>query len=308
MESTRTGCKNIKTKTVIKINMKNEFGLKIKKIRKDRGLTQQEFADSLGYAHKSTINKIESGLEDMSYQKILVLLKEYMLSAKDLFDNTEKEFEKIDELIEKTTKPQKDSCLVYIHGLYGNSGEANFYSFLANKYDVIGLDYDDGNPWEVKDKIIHEFSEISKKYRNVYLIANSIGAFYAYRYLSSFKIKKAFFISPLVNMRKIIDKMMKKYSITLERFKNEKIIVLENGQAISFDFYQSLDNVDHWDVKTHILYGQNDKLVDHESIFSFASAHNCSLTILKNGDHYFHTPGQLKCIKKWINEFMFGDL
>ena len=71
MESTRTGCTNIKTKTVIKINMKNEFGLKIKKIRKDRGLTQQEFADSLGYAHKSTINKIESGLEDIIFQEPL---------------------------------------------------------------------------------------------------------------------------------------------------------------------------------------------------------------------------------------------
>ena len=66
--------------------MENEFGQKIKNIRKSKGLTQQEFADSLGYAHKSTINKIESGQEDMSYQKILILLKEYMLSPNDLFD------------------------------------------------------------------------------------------------------------------------------------------------------------------------------------------------------------------------------
>ena len=308
MESTRTGCIIIKTKTVIKINMKNEFGQKIKKIRKDRGRTQQEFADSLGYAHKSTINKIESGLEDMSYQKIIVLLKEYMLEAKDLFDNPREEFEHIDKMISESQIKKHESCFVYIHGLYGNSEEINFYSFLANKYDVIGLDYEDGNPWEVKDKIIHEFSKISKRYKNVYLIANSIGAFYAYRYLSSFKIKKAFFISPLVNMRKIIDKMMKKNGITLEKFKNEKIIVLENGQTISFDFYQSLNNEDRWDVKTHILYGQKDKLVNHEEIINFASSHNCSLTILKNGNHYFHTPRQLKYIKKWIIEFIFGDL
>lgn len=63
----------------------NDFGKKIKKIRKDKGLTQQQFADSLGYAHKSTINKIESGIENMSYQKILVLIKKYMLTAEDLF-------------------------------------------------------------------------------------------------------------------------------------------------------------------------------------------------------------------------------
>lgn len=71
----------------------NDFGKRIKKIRKDRGLTQQQFAESLGYAHKSTINKIESGVEKMSYQKILVLIKEYALSAGELFDDDNNKIE-----------------------------------------------------------------------------------------------------------------------------------------------------------------------------------------------------------------------
>lgn len=284
--------------------MENEFGLKIKKIRKDRGLTQQEFAESLGYAHKSTINKIESGQEDMSYQKILVLLKEYMLDAKDLFDNSEKEIERIDELIEESKKLKHDSCIIYIHGLYGSSGESNFYSFYTNKYDVIGLDYEDGNPWEVKDKIIHEFSEISKRYKNVYVIANSIGAFYTYMYLSEFNIKKAFFISPLVNMKEVIEGLMKQYNISLDALKTRKLINLDNGQTLSYDFYESLKEKDNWDIKTYVLYGEKDKLVDQKSIFNFISSHNSSLTIMKNGEHYFHTPGQLKFIKKWINEYL----
>lgn len=36
-----------------------DFGKRIKK-RKDRGLPQQQFVDSLRNAHKFTINKIES--------------------------------------------------------------------------------------------------------------------------------------------------------------------------------------------------------------------------------------------------------
>ena len=71
----------------------NDFGKRIKKIRKDRGLTQQQFAESLGYAHKSTINKIESGVEKMSYQKILVLIKEYALSAGELFGDDNNKIE-----------------------------------------------------------------------------------------------------------------------------------------------------------------------------------------------------------------------
>ena len=283
--------------------MKNEFGQKIKKIRKDRGLTQQEFADSLGYAHKSTINKIESGQEDMSYQKILVLIKKYMLDAKDLFDSPENELKKIDELIEKSKTTRHDSCIVYIHGLHGDSAEADFYSFLLNKYDVIGLDYKDGNPWEVKDKIIHEFNEIAKKYKSIYIIANSIGSFYTYRYLSSFKIEKAFFISPLVDMKAMIEGLMKQYKISLDILKTRKIISFDNGQTLSYDFYESLKEKDNWNIKTHILYGEKDKIVDKDSIFNFVVHHNSSLTIMENGEHYFHTPSQLRFIKKWINDY-----
>ena len=284
--------------------MENEFGRKIKTIRKSRGLTQQEFADSLGYAHKSTINKIESGQEDMSYQKILVLLKEYMLDARDLFDTSKKDIDNLNQLIGETKKPRHDTCIIYIHGLYGNSEEASLYSFYSKKYDVIGLDYKDGNPWEVKEKLVKEYEMISSRYKEVYVIANSIGAFYTYNYLADFKIKTAFFISPFVSMKKMIEDVMKKHNVSLERLEKEKFVFLDDGEILSYDFYKSLCHKDNWNIKTHILYGEKDKMVDHQSIFDFVSNHNCSLTIMKNGEHYFHTPGQLKFIKKWINEYL----
>ena len=284
--------------------MENEFGKKIRTIRKEKGLTQQEFADELGYAHKSTINKIESGQEDMSYQKILVLLRKFMIDSSELFgENNEEDIHRLDEMIEESKIPQHNSSIVYIHGLYGNHRESDFYSFFSKKHDVIGLDYQDGNPWEVKEKIIKEFSEIYSKYKTVYVIANSIGAFYTYMYLSDFRIAKAFFISPLVNMRQVIEKTAKSHKITIEQLKEERIITLEDGQVLSYDFYESLSSKDNWSAKTHILYGEKDKLVDKESIYKFVVNHNASLTIMKNGEHYFHTPGQLKYIRKWINEY-----
>ena len=36
----------------------NELGNKIKELRMRLGLSQQQFAESLGYTHKSMINKI----------------------------------------------------------------------------------------------------------------------------------------------------------------------------------------------------------------------------------------------------------
>lgn len=281
----------------------NEFGQKIKKIRKDRGLTQQEFADSLGYAHKSTINKIESGLEDMSYQKILLLIKEYMLDAKELFDNPEEEIGKIDELMEKSKKPKHDACIVYIHGLYGSSGESSFYDFLSSKYDVLGLDYADGNPWEVKDSLIYEFLELTKGYKEIYVIGNSIGAFYAYHYLATYRIKAAFFISPVTNMKSLIEGLMEKHRISLDKLEEERFIPLSDGRTLSYDFYLSLGE-EIWNVKTHILYGEKDKVVSQESLIEFVTNHHCSLSIMKNGEHYFHTPRQLNYIRKWITEYL----
>lgn len=282
----------------------NDFGQKIKKIRKDRGLTQQEFADSLGYAHKSTINKIESGQEAMSYQKILTLLNTYMLDAKDLFEGDNVEVGMIGDLIKNAEVEKHESCIIYIHGLNGNSDEADFYSFCKNKHDVIGLNYEDGNPWEVKNTIIKRFNEISKDYKDIYVIANSIGAFYTYMYLFDLNIKEAFFISPLVNMKEIIEKTMKKNNISMEMLQEEKFIKLNDGQILSYDFYQSLDKGDSWKTKTRILYGEKDRLVKHKAIFDFVANHDCTLTVMKNGEHYFHTPGQLKYIKKWINDFL----
>jgi len=66
-----------------------ELGSKIKELRISLGLSQQQFAESLGYTHKSMINKIELGKCDMSYDKILRLLKEYNLNASEFLDEEE---------------------------------------------------------------------------------------------------------------------------------------------------------------------------------------------------------------------------
>lgn len=46
---------------------------RLKEIRKDRGLSQQELADALGLAHKSSISKIEKGKRGISIPYVLRL-------------------------------------------------------------------------------------------------------------------------------------------------------------------------------------------------------------------------------------------
>lgn len=47
------------------------IGSRIKERRESLGLTQEELAKKMGYASKSTINKIELGINDVMQSKIL---------------------------------------------------------------------------------------------------------------------------------------------------------------------------------------------------------------------------------------------
>lgn len=278
---------------------KETIGPKIKQFRKKRKLTQDELAESLGYSGKSVISHIEKGDADMTYEKILLLLRTYMLDANELF-----EVERIDQQLDDWKKKQRKNkkVAVYIHGLYGSAEETKDYSYLKDEYDVVGLDYEDGNPWELKDTIRNEFEKITKNYKEIIVIANSIGAFYAYEYLSDFDIKQAFFISPIASMFKIVFDLMMQYHIRCEELEEKKIIMLDNGEALSYDFYNHVLNYkDSWNIPTDILYGEHDEIVYIENVADFLAAHpNAKLTIKQGSSHYFHTEEEKGFIKSWI--------
>lgn len=71
--------------------MNNNFGDKIKKVRLEHGMSQEEFAKELGYTSKSTVNKIEKGVNDMSQDKLELLIKKFDLEVNDLFDKLAKD-------------------------------------------------------------------------------------------------------------------------------------------------------------------------------------------------------------------------
>lgn len=90
---------------------KQTIGPRIKAFRKGRGITQAELAKSLGYSHKSVITHIEKGESEMSYEKILLLLRTYSADANELFD-----VQHIDKLLEehdrfKKEETKKNTCM-----------------------------------------------------------------------------------------------------------------------------------------------------------------------------------------------------
>ena len=267
---------------------KKTIGLKIKEFRKKNNLTQDALAKSLGYYDKSVISHIEKGDADMTYEKINLLLKVYNLDPNDLFD--------------LDSQNNKKKVAIYIHGLHGSHKEAEDFAFLKDEYDVFGLKYKDANPWELKNVIQREFKKLTKNYDEVVVIANSIGAFYACEYLSDFNIKRAFFISPIVSMFQNIVDLMTMYGIKDKTLKRKKIIELEDGNTLSFDFYQHVSNdEDHWNVPTDILYGAYDEVVYTGSMLEFLENHALArLTVKSESEHYFQSEEEKEFIKNWM--------
>ena len=46
--------------------------------------------------------------------------------------------------------------------------------------------------------------------------------------------------------------------------------------------------------------GANDILIPRETVMAFAEQHHAGLTVMENGEHWFHTPEQLQFLDDWI--------
>ena len=106
------------------------------------------------------------------------------------------------------------NAVIYIHGKYGTAEEAEYYKKFFKEADVIAFEYTSDYPWNFKKEFSTFFDDICTKYKKISIIANSIGAYFIMISLSNKDIEKAFFISPIVDMEKLIIDMILSENIT----------------------------------------------------------------------------------------------
>ena len=192
-------------------------------------------------------------------------------------------------------------AVLYIHGKGGSAQEAEHYKPLFPEYDVFGLDYKTNTPWKTKPEIVNEFDRLKARYDSIIIIGNSIGAYFAMNALRCKEIEKAFFISPIVNMEKLITDMMILAGVTEQKLYEEKEIETSFGETLSWEYLCYVrENPIQWNVPTHILYGEKDNLTQYQTVLQFAESTNSSLTVMENGEHWFHTENQMAFLDDWI--------
>lgn len=194
-------------------------------------------------------------------------------------------------------------AVIYIHGKGGTSSESEHYKALFKDADVIGFDYQSQTPWEAKVEFSDFFNAVSAKYQSVYIVANSIGAFFTMNALADRNIEKAFFISQIVNMEKLIADMMIWANVTEQDLYKEKEIETSFGETLSWEYLCYVrEHPVVWNIPTKILYGDKDNLTSYETMSDFASKMGISLTVMNNGEHWFHTDEQMNFLDDWICE------
>lgn len=70
-------------------------------------------------------------------------------------------------------------AIIYIHGKGGRSLEINQYKESCLGFDMVGIDYNEYLPWIVEKQIKSVYEKAEKTYDEIYILANSIGAYFA---------------------------------------------------------------------------------------------------------------------------------
>jgi len=193
-------------------------------------------------------------------------------------------------------------ALVYIHGKGGTASASEYFKPFFSDCDTYGFDYKSKNPWEAESEFKEYFTKLSQEYTSITVLASSLGAYFLMISGTGTMIRKAFFVSPIVDMERLIQDMMKRADISDEDLKAKSIIPLSEGEVLSWEYLVWVRK--HpivWNVPTHILYGEKDHFQTIDTMKRFSESVDADLTVMPNGEHWFHTDEQDEFRKKWLN-------
>lgn len=136
------------------------------------------------------------------------------------------------------------------------------------------------------------------------VFACSMGSYFSLLAYRDLPLEQCLFLSPVLNMERIINNMMAWFNVSEDRLRAEKEIETPIGQTLYWDYYcyVKAHPINTWDNLTSILYGSDDNLSEYNVVSEFANRFQCRLQVLEHGDHYFHTEEQLHYFRQWLKD------
>jgi pimeloyl-ACP methyl ester carboxylesterase len=205
-----------------------------------------------------------------------------------------------------------DKVYIFVHGQGGCKEEAENFAAIAAPcgWQVLAADLpehggrDDGKrllPWVVVPELQNVLQYAQGNWGRVSVRATSIGAWFSMLAYAGGSIEKCLFVSPVLDMEKLIEGMMRQSNVTAERLQREKEVPVGFGQTLSWDYlaYVRQHPICSWDIQTEILHGEHDVMTSAGAADAFAFRFGCGLTRMKGGEHWFHTDEQLRVMADW---------
>lgn len=142
---------------------------------------------------------------------------------------------------------------------------------------------------------------MKSSWTDISLRANSIGAHFSMLAFASEELHKALFVSPIVNMERLIADMMQWAGVTEQELHEKGEIATNFGQTLLWRYltWEREHPIQNWRCPTAILYAGQDNMTAHKTVEQFVAAHSAVLTVMENGEHWFHTPEQMAVLREW---------
>ena len=209
-------------------------------------------------------------------------------------------------------RPSRQGIL-YLPGQGGSKAEAAFFAAAAADagWQTVSVDLPGHGdreseaaalvPWQVVPELRCALAELRGRWDRVGLFGSSLGAWFGLLAYPDAPLAGALFLSPVVDMEALIRKMMGWAGVSEERLAQEGRIPTTFGQTLSWDYlkYVRQHPVHALSAHTNILYGDQDNLVPQPVVEYFARAEGAHLTVYPGGEHWFHTPEQMKVMGTW---------
>ena len=204
---------------------------------------------------------------------------------------------------------------LYVHGKNGCKEEAERFAntACAAGWQVLAIDLPEHGarkdrpeqllPWAVVPEIQAVYTRMQPVWPHIRLYGVSIGAWLAMQALQEDAPEKTLLVSPVVDMNALITNMMQGAAVTEEQLQAAGKIPTSFGETLSWPYLCWVrEHPLRWKAPTQVLYGTADSLTSREMLERFRQQSGAHLTLLTEGEHWFHTPMQLAVLQSWEEE------
>ena len=211
-----------------------------------------------------------------------------------------------------------DKVYLFLHGKNGSKEDAAGFApvFCAAGWQILAVDLpehgdrkDDPNdkkecfPWSVIPEWKAVVRWLEERYSRVAICAVSLSAWFVMRTFRDKAFDHALFVSPIVDLRLVIEDMMAKAGVTASDLGWKQHIPTADGEILHWDYYAyaAYQPINRWDTATEFLYAAGDTLQPQETVRAFADRFGCGLTVIP-GEHWIQPDNP--ALQAWLTEKM----